>query len=94
MTVKEIKQMIEEVTQIPFDKISGESRKSPYALSRILFIHECLEINMTTVAIGNLINRSHSTVIHYAKKYDDLLCFDKYFKSLVEAVKDWKKRNE
>ena len=82
-----IKQAIAEVMGVTFPEITGRKRIKKYVYARMIFAHLCWERGATKVAIARDIQKDHTTVIHYLKKYNDDYQFTPEFSAYANDVK-------
>ena len=59
-------------------EIKTKSRKRQFAYSRYIYIHKALSYGYSLAAVGKLINRKHTTIMHGRDIYYNLL-LDKIF---------------
>jgi hypothetical protein len=66
--------------------ITTKSRENDEVYARAVYYHICkiLDSTMTTGAIGNTVNRSHSTVIYTLNKFKIAYEYDKKFKQVYD----------
>lgn len=66
--------------------IETKSRESDAVYARSIYYYICKIINptMTTLAIGNTVNRTHSTVVYSLNKFKIAYNYDKNFKHLYD----------
>ena len=66
--------------------ITTKSRENDEVYARAVYYHICkiLDSTMTTVAIGDTVNRSHSTVIYTLNKFKIAYDYDKRFKQVYD----------
>lgn len=66
--------------------ITTKSRENDEVYARAVYYHICkiLDSTMTTGAIGNTVNRSHSTVIYTLNKFKIAYDYDKKFKQVYD----------
>lgn len=71
------------------DDVCGKSRKQEIVYTRMTiayFLRRCT--TLSTTEIGKLINRDHSTIIHYLKAYDSEFRFNKDFRNFAKRIED------
>lgn len=77
---------IQEVAGCSFQDISGQARERRFVYSRMIFTHHCHQGKNTLTQIARDINRDHSTVLYYLKKYQDDYRFTAEFRELCDKV--------
>ena len=80
----EIKQAISESIGVSFFDIAGDSRKRRSVYARMIFSYYCRKAGATTVLLADEINRNHSTIVYYVRKFNDDIKFNPEFKELVK----------
>ena len=73
---------------VNLEDICGRSRKQEIVYPRMViacFLRQ--HTALSTTEIGRLINRDHSTIIHYLKTYDSEFRFNKEFRNFAESIK-------
>ena len=71
------------------EDVCGRSRKQEIVYPRMViacFLRQ--HTALSTTEIGRLINRDHSTIIHYLKTYDSEFRFNKEFRNFAESIKE------
>ncbi|KAA6303163.1 MAG: Chromosomal replication initiator protein DnaA [Candidatus Ordinivivax streblomastigis] len=84
----ELKQAISEVMRVSFYEIAGHSRKLNIVLARFLYCHLCKneDIKITDLAVE--LNKNHSTIIYYLKKYQEEYKTNKQFRIISDKVEE------
>lgn len=71
------------------DDVYGKSRKQDVVYTRMTIAYFLRQYTkLSTTEIGNLINRDHTTIIHYLKAYDSEFRFNKDFRNFAERIKE------
>lgn len=73
--------VVEGVLEINF---SNTSRNREMTDARIIVARFARKYNITFAAIGDALGKSHCSVIHYEKKFDDHIKFDRLFRVKYE----------
>ena len=81
-----IKQAIKDVTGVSFFEISGRSRKQQYVYARMLFARYCRAVGTSYSDIARAMNRDHSTVKFYLRRFDEDYRFNREFRGIVARV--------
>ena len=74
---------------VNLEDVCGRSRKQEIVYPRMViacFLRQ--HTALSTTEIGRLINRDHSTIIHYLKTYDSEFRFNKEFRNFAESIKE------
>lgn len=87
----EIKQAITEVMGVSFADITGRCKELQLVYARKIFTQLTREAGLTVQAIGQLIQRSHATIIYYLKTYDDDYNYTPEFRSTANRVREYLK---
>lgn len=82
----EIKQAIKDVTGVSFFEISGRSRKQQYVYARMLFARYCRAVGTSYSDIARAMNRDHSTVKFYLRRFDEDYRFNREFREIAERM--------
>jgi chromosomal replication initiator protein len=87
---------VEEVTKTPVEALLGRGRWSDYVESRYLAAYVLRTgLGLSYPAIGRVLNRSHSTVIHGIRKITREIRTSVILSETVEAIRDeWKQLAE
>lgn len=65
--------LIEHLTSL-MPEITGRSRKQKFVIYRMAFSFLCrAEFGLNTVKIGELLNRDHSSIVHFTKVFNNFL---------------------
>ena len=71
------------------DDVCGKSRKQEVVYTRMTIAYFLRQYTkLSTTEIGNLINRDHSTIVHYLKAYDSEFRFNEEFRNFAERIKE------
>lgn len=71
------------------DDVCGKSRKQDVVYTRMTIAYFLRQYTkLSTTEIGNLINRDHTTIIHYLKACDSEFRFNKDFRNFAERIKE------
>lgn len=82
-----IAEVVVAVSGVSFADIAGETRNQNAMFARMVFVHECRKrTNMSLNAIGRLVNRKHSSIIHILKQYQSDVSCTPDFKGLAQEV--------
>ena len=74
---------------VSIDDVCGRSRKQEVVYTRMIIAYFLRQYTtLSTTKIGRLINRDHSTIIHYLKAYDSEFRFNKDFRNFAERIKE------
>lgn len=66
--------ILHEITGVTFDDIRSSNRKQDFFFARTLFVWYCFKhLKLRLTRIAQIINRDHSTIYNYMKKYDELM---------------------
>ena len=85
--LQRIMQAIYDEMGISFVDIAGNSREQKTVFARIIFSHLCrTEEKATIQRIAKEINKSHTSVMYYLKKYQNDILYTPLFRQYVEAV--------
>jgi chromosomal replication initiation ATPase DnaA len=71
-------------------KVCGKTRERDAEIARTIFSYQAHIWGMTYTDIGNIINRTHATVIYHVRAFDEKYHFDKYFQRSADAVMNHK----
>lgn len=86
-TLEEIKKEVSEILNVDFDKISSKTSKAPYPDVRKLFSYFAFNnTKFSKTAIGEAINRDHSSVVVQIKEANYLISYDKEFIKMNELL--------
>lgn len=85
----EIKQAIKDITGISFFEISGQNRKQQCVYARMLFARYCRAAGTSYSDIARAMNRDHSTVKFYLRKFNDDYRFNREFRKLVTRIESF-----
>ena len=79
---------ISQKLHLSVNQIKSDSRDHSFSEARFILMHFAhYYLNMTKVAIGEFLNRDHSTVVYGMKKCNNLLDTDKDFQRKFMMVK-------
>lgn len=68
-------------------QLKGTSRKFEVTKARYIAIYEIRRsTTLSSIKIGKIFNRDHSTILYALDTYNDLLVFDKAFQQMVADV--------
>ena len=71
------------------DDVCGRSRKQDVVYTRMTIAYFLRRhTTLSTTEIGRLINRDHSTIVHYLKTYDSEFRFNKEFRNFAKSIKE------
>ena len=71
------------------DDVCGKSRKQDVVYTRMTIAYFLRRHTiLSTTEIGRLINRDHSTIIHYLKAYDSEFHFNETFRNFADEIKE------
>lgn len=84
----EIKQAIKDITGVSFFEISGRSRKQQYVYARMLFARYCRAVGTSYSDIARAMNRDHSTVKFYLRRFDEDYRFNREFREIAERMRE------
>ena len=71
------------------DDVCGRSRKQEVVYTRMIIAYFLRQYTtLSTTKIGRLINRDHSTIIHYLKAYDSEFRFNKDFRNFAKRIEE------
>ena len=69
------------------DDVCGRSRKQESVYTRMTIAHFLRQYTtLSTIEIGNLINRDHATITHYLKAYELEFRFNKDFRNFAKRI--------
>lgn len=83
---EQIQKAINSVMGLKMSDYCGRSRKMPLNYARMIFIYQCRKLGMNLTTIGKCINRHHSTILHFLRKYKDDLAYNAEFREKAEMV--------
>ena len=86
-------QAIKDVTGVSFFEISGRSRKQQYVYARMLFARYCRAVGTSYSDIARAMNRDHSTVKFYLRRFDEDYRFNREFRGIVARVESTLSKN-
>jgi chromosomal replication initiation ATPase DnaA len=84
--IQELYDKIEFASGVSKVEIRSKVRKPRYVYARMIFVKKCTEVGITSMRAGQLINKDHSTVAYYLKKYKDELMYNSEFKEIVNKI--------
>lgn len=71
------------------EDVCGKSRKQEVVYTRITIAYVLRRYTTLSIKrIGRLINRDHSTIIHYLKAYDSEFRFNKDFRNFAKRIEE------
>lgn len=71
------------------DDVCGKSRNQDVVYTRMTIAYFLRRHTiLSTTEIGRLINRNHSTIVHYLKAYDSEFRFNEEFRNFAERIKE------
>jgi len=79
-------QAIKKAIGVNYEELISKKRTSLLFYCRMIYAKLRYEDGSTVISIGNEIQRSHSTIIYYLRKYDDELQYNKQFKDIVDEI--------
>lgn len=83
----EIAEVVVAVSGVSFADIAGQTRNQSAMFARMVFVYECRKrTNMSLNAIGRLVNRKHSSIIHILKQYQSDMSCTPDFRELAQDV--------
>jgi hypothetical protein len=82
-----LKQAIGEVVGLSYSDLLGPCRNRDFVYARMIYAWLRREKGATVTDISEEMNRNHSTVIYYFKKFDDETKYNKKFSAMVSDVK-------
>ncbi len=84
--VLRIRHAIREVTGLRFEDYTTPSRKRGLFYARMIFGHHCMEIGMSKSEIARRLNRKHSSVVYFLRRYeDDVICTPAFRRIALEV---------
>ena len=82
-------QAVCKIWNVSLDDVCGRSRKQDVVYTRMTIAYFLRQYTtLSTTEIGRLINRDHSTIVHYLKTYDSEFRFNKDFRNFAERIKE------
>jgi hypothetical protein len=81
-----LKQIIENVTGIPFYSIAGKKRDRANVYARMIYIYFAHSQADAIEKIAKELHRKHSTVIYYLHKYNDEKRYNNAFSEIVKQI--------
>lgn len=91
--IAKIKAAIYEVTGFKFDTYTGKSRQRDKCYARMIFVYHCRKLKLSLYAIANLVNRDHSSIVHYLKQYVIDYKYDREFREWADRINEILKNN-
>jgi len=86
-TIKHLFDVIEHITGVAEEAIKSPNRQRELVdVRKIIGIFCVRNLGMKTVETARLINRDHASVCHYTNNINDLMKYDKQFKSKYDKV--------
>lgn len=71
------------------DDVCGRSRNQDVVYTRMTIAYFLRQYTkLSTTEIGRLINRDHSTIVHYLKAYESEFRFNKEFRNFAKSIKE------
>ena len=90
-----IDECFNDILGVDIDFLRTNSRETDYVYPRMIYARVCLKRGISLTQIGKRLNRNHSTISSYLKKYDDYYKYDLYFKKLADDImKKYKQKTE
>lgn len=78
-----VEDAVSQVTGLTIEEFSGKSRCRERCYARMLFVYHCRKFKMRLVAISRYVHRDHTTMLHYLKKYNDEIVYNREFGELA-----------
>ncbi|MDR3246716.1 MAG: DUF4406 domain-containing protein [Prevotellaceae bacterium] len=94
MRFSTLKRSIPEIMGVTFSQITGRDRKRVYVYARMIYANYCYREGITVGEIAEEINRNHSTIGYYLRKYDDDVKYNSVFRRIVESFESYKRKFE
>jgi len=86
-TIKHLFDVVEDITEVTEEAVVSFNRHREIVDARKIISIFCIKaLGMKTVETGRLINRNHSSICHYTNHTEDLMKYDKVFKSKYDKV--------
>ena len=86
IAIMRIQNAIHEVTGLRFNQYATESRKKELFFARMIFVYHCRKLKMSMVQIAKYVNRHHSSILYFLRKYEDDFKFNYQFRQLAIKV--------
>ena len=83
-----VKSAVEEVTGLSLQEYATDSRKQNLFFARMLFSYQCHKFGMKLVDIANYINRDHSAITYYIKRYPSEQKYNNQFALMAQRVNE------
>jgi hypothetical protein len=83
-----LKRAIGRISGVSFSHMAGDDRARPYVYARMIFAHHLRQNGASVGVIAAELNRNHSTVTYYLRKFNDEMRFNQAFRRMVERVND------
>lgn len=81
-------QVLETVTQVPWQCIRSQTRYQPIVSARFMLIHYLRMEGLSLKAIGRALGRDHSTIISSLAKHGDYYFTESLYKSQYDRFND------
>ena len=86
-SISKLFRIITNVFGVTKEQMLSRSRKREFVESKTMFaVIARTKLLLSTVEIGDLINRDHSSIIHYTKVHTDLYKVDKTYKRMYNLI--------
>lgn len=81
-----VKAAVEEVTGLSLEEYAISSRKQHLFFARMLFAYHCHKLGMTLVDIAAQINKDHTAITYYLKRFPSELQYNNQFAAMVHQI--------
>ena len=87
MTYEEIRNRVTDICGIDVGlNFTNKSNKRSYLYPRMVVAYHLRTQSLTYEDIGYMLNRDHSTIMYYIKKYDDEYRYNEEFRKLADEI--------
>ena len=86
---EKIIQTVCKIWNVSLDDVCGRGRKQDIVYTRMTIAYFLRQHTiLSTTEIGRLINRDHSSIVHYLKAYDSEFRFNKDFRNFAKRIEE------
>lgn len=85
-TLDQIKNIIGKEFGVDPSVLIGKRQSDYISKARHVLSYTLYNMGMNTIAIGKIIGKDHTTVLHSKKVYNNLYDTDKYFKIIADTI--------
>jgi chromosomal replication initiation ATPase DnaA len=86
---REILTAVQLATGATMSGLRGPNRSPHLARARWVAVHLLTRLGLSSVAVGDLLNRDHTTILYGRAKAEALAESDPMFQALLERVEQW-----